>query len=257
MKRLPLITLIVVIVGAVAIIVLNTLSCRSRKAVQTPPKPLSAKERTQAMIRERMADPNYTNSLALLADRQAELARLSHEAAAEFATWTTNFLASNAVARTLAESLEKMAGEGMARTNADFAAKLEELEAMVAADPQGRYLLDKRDKIAEALAEHGRVASAFIGERVRRQRVEHAGEEAEAARLDREKLIAEGKLKPPAPRPAPTNMPQPRKEGWWTNQPPAAAGSSVPGSKFSVPGSGGPGTKNQERGTKNREPGTK
>jgi hypothetical protein len=244
-KRLPLITSIVIIIGAVATIVLNVLSCRSRNAVQTPPepaKPLTAAERTQAYARERMADPAYTNGLALLADRQAQLARLGNEAAAEFAAWSTNFYASNAVARALAESLEKLAGEGVSRTNAVFAAKLEELESMIAADPQGGYLLDKRAKIAEALAEHGRVASAFIAERLRRQRVEHAGEEAEAAKRYRDKLIAEGKITPPAPRPAQTNMPPPRKDGWWTNQPPAAAaGSSVPGSRFPVPGSGGPG----------------
>ena len=179
MKRLPLITSIVIIIGAVATIVLNVVSCRNRAAMQTPPdpaKPLTAAERTQAYARERMADPAYTNGLALLADRQAQLARLGNEAAAEFAAWSTNFYASNAVARALAESLEKLAGEGVSRTNADFAAKLEELESMIAADPQGGYLLDKRAKIAEALAEHGRVASAFIAERLRRQRVEHAGE---------------------------------------------------------------------------------
>jgi hypothetical protein len=244
-KRLPLITSIVIIVGAVATIVLNVLSCRSRNAEQTPPEsaePLSATERTQAKIAERMADPNYTNGLALLSDRQAQLVQLSHDAADEFKAWCAGFFASNEAARVLSEDIYKLAGEGMTPTNADFAAKVAELESMIAADSHGKYLLDKRDKIAEALAEHGRVASAFIGERLRRQKAEHAGEEAEAAKRYRDKLIAEGKIKPPAPRPAQTNMPPPRKDGWWTNQPPAAAaGSSVPGSRFPVPGSGGPG----------------
>jgi hypothetical protein len=224
MKNLRLITSLVICVCAIATIVVNVHSCRRRNAVQTPPEPLSAAERTQARIHERMSDPNYTNALALLADRQAELAHLSHEAAAEFATWSTNFFASNAAARELAESLEKLAGEGMSSTNADFAAKVAELESMIAADPQGKLLLDKREKIAEALAEHGRVARAFIGERLRRQQAEHAGEERAAAERYREKLVKEGKLKPPAPRPpAPTNMPPPRKDGWWTNSPPPAA----------------------------------
>ena len=222
MKRLSLITSIVICLGAIATIVLNVISCRSRNAGQTPPKQLSATERNQALIRERMSDPNYTNGLAILADRQAQLARLSHEAADEFAAWSTNFFASNAVARALSESLAKLAGEGMSPTNADFAAKVAELESIMAADPQGKYLLDKRAKIAAALADHGRATSAFIGGRLHRQMRGHAGEEAEAARLHREKLIAEGKIKPPAPRPAPTNLPPPRKDGWWTNQPPRA-----------------------------------
>ncbi len=225
MKRLPLITSLVICVGAIATIVLNVHSCRGRNAVQTPPEPpktLSAADRTQALIRERMSDPNYTNGLAILADRQARLASLSHEAADEFATWSTNFFASNAVARALFENIGKLAGEGMSPTNADFAAKVAELESMMAADPRGRYLLDKRAMIAEALAEQGRITSAFIGGRLYRQMREHAGEEAEAARLYREKLIAEGKIKPPVPRPRPamTNgMTSPRTAGWWTNQP--------------------------------------
>ena len=254
MKRLPLITSIVIIVGAVATIVLNVLSCRNRAAMEPPSEPLSAAERTQAKIEERMADPDYTNGLALLAERQGQLVSLSHAAADEFAAWRTGFLASNTAARVLAENLEKLAGEGMSPTNAAFSAKVAELEAVIAADPQGKYLLDKRDKIAEALAENGRVARAFIGERVRRQSAAHAGEEAEAARRYREKLVAEGKVKPPAPRPAPTNVPPPRKDGWWTNQPPAAS---------SVPGPGGPGAVpaaavgNPQPATRNPEPGTK
>jgi hypothetical protein len=110
----------------------------------------------------------------------------------------------------------------MSPTNADFAAKVAELESMMAADPRGRYLLDKRAMITEALAEQGRITSAFIGGRLYRQMREHTGEEAEAARLYREKLIAEGKIKPPVPRPRPamTNgMTSPRTAGWWTNQP--------------------------------------
>ena len=265
MKRLSLITGIVIIVGAIATTVVAARGCRKTATPPPAPETLSAAERTQARIRERMADPAYTNGLAILADRQAELARLSQEAAGEFAAWSTNFFASNAAARELSQNLEKLAGEGMSRTNAVFAAKVAELEAMIAADPQGRQLLDKRDMIAEALAEHGRISRAFIGGRLLRQAREHAGEERAAAERYREKLVAEGKLKPPAPRPAPTNLPSPRKEGWWTNQPPAAAQFSVPSSKFSVPGSGGPGsvpaatpeTKNQEPGTRNQEPGTR
>ena len=268
MKRLPLITSLVICVCAIATIVVNVLSCRNR-AAQTPPEPLSSAERTEARIRERMADPNYTNALALLADRQAQLARLSREAADEFATWSTNFFASNAAARELSENLRKLAGEGMSRTNADFAAKVAELESMIAADPQGKILLDKRNKIAEAMAEHERVARAFIGGRVYRQMREHAGEERAAAERQREKLIAEGKIKPPPPPPpraVPTNMPPPRKEGWWTNQPPAAAGSPVPSSQFTVQSSGGTrsgastgGAPSQRTGpeTQNPEPGTK
>ena len=257
MKRFRLIACLVIIVGAIATIALNVRGCRKRT---TPPAgPLTAAERTQARIAERMADPNYTNSLALLSDRQAQLVQLSHEAADEFKAWCAGYFASNENARVLSETIYKLAGEGMTPTNADFAAKIAELESMIAADPQGKYLLDKRDKITEALAEHGRVAAAFVGERLRRQKAEHASEEAEAARRYREKLIAEGKVKLPPPRPAPTNMPPPRKAGWWTNQPPAAVGSPVPGSQFSVPSSGGtpqPGTRNQEPRTRNREPGT-
>ncbi len=241
MKNLRLITSLVICVCAIATIVVNVHSCRRRNAVQTPPEPLSAAERTQARIHERMSDPNYTNALALLADRQAELAHLSHEAAAEFATWRTNFFASNAAARELAESLEKLAGEGMSSTNADFAAKVAKLESMIAADPQGKLLLDKREKIAEALAEHGRVARAFIGERLRRQQAEHAGEERAAAERYREKLVKEGKLKPPAPRPpAPTNMPPPRKDGWWTNAAPVGAAVESLKSKVESPAAASP-----------------
>ena len=228
MKNIRLITSLVICLCAIATIVVNVHSCRSR-AEQTPPEPLSAAERNEALIRERMADPNYTNALALLADRQAQLARLSHEAADEFAAWSTNFFASNAAARELSENLRKLAGEGMSRTNADFVAKVAELESMIAADPQGKNLLDKRNKIAEAMAEHERVARAFIGGRAYRQMREHAGEERAAAERQREKLIAEGKIKPPPPPPFrtfPTNMPPPRKAGWWTNSPPPAAVSS-------------------------------
>ena len=248
MKRLPLITGIVICIGAIATILLNVYSCRNRAAVQTPPKPLSAAARTQALIRERMSDPSYTNGLALLADRQARLASLSHEAADEFATWSTNFFASNAVARALFESIGKLAGEGMSPTNADFAAKVAELEAMMAEDPQGRYLLDKRAKIADALAEQGRITSAFIGGRLYRQMREHAGEEAEAARLYREKLIAEGKIKPPAPRPVPTNMPPPRKEGWWTNAAPVGAAVESRKSKVESPATSSNGDLKKENG---------
>ena len=240
MKNLRLITSLVICVCAIATIVVNVRSCRSRAAVQTPPEPLSAAERTQARVRERMADPNYTNGLALLADRQAQLVRLSHEAADEFAAWSTNFFASNAAARELSASLEKLAGEGMSRTNADFVAKVAELESMIAADPQGKNLLDKRNKIAEALAEHERVARAFIGGRVYRQMREHAGEERAAAEHWREKRVAEGTIKPPPPpppRPAPTNRPPPRKEGWWTNAAPVDA--AVQSSEFHVQSSAG------------------
>ena len=224
MKNLRLITSLVICLGAIVAIVASVRSCRSRAAVQTQPEPLSAAERTQARIAERMADPNYTNGLALLADRQAQLVQLSHEAADEFVTWSTNYFASNAVARALSEDLAKLTAEGMSPTNADFAAKVAELKSMIAADPQGKYLLDKRDKIAEALAEHERVARAFIGGRVLRQKQQHAGDEAEAARRYREKLIAEGKIKPSQPRPAPAaDMPPPRQDGWWTNSPPSAA----------------------------------
>ena len=240
MKNIRLITSLVICVCAIATIVVNVLRYRSRAAVQTPPEQPSAAERTEALIRERMADPNYTNGLALLADRQAQLVRLSHEAADEFAIWSTNFFASNAAARELSENLKKLAGEGMSRTNADFAAKVAELESMIAADPQGKYLLDKRDKIAEAMAEHERGARAFIGGRVYRQVREHAGEERAAAERQREKLIAEGKIKPPPPPPSrsfPTNMPPPRKEGWWTNAAPADA--AVQSSEFKVQSSEG------------------
>ncbi len=173
MKRLPLITGIVVIIGAIATIVINVQSCRNRRAA-APSAPLSAAERTQARIAERMADPNYTNSLALLSDRQAQLVQLSHDAADEFKAWCAGFFASNEAARVLSENIYKLAGEGMTPTNADFAAKIAELESMIAADPQGKYLLDKRDKITEALAEHGRVAAAFVGERLRRQKASPA-----------------------------------------------------------------------------------
>ena len=251
MKNLRLITSLCICVGALATIVVNVISCR-RMGSPAEPDPLPAIERTRARIAERMSDPAYTNGLAVLADKQAELSRLRSEAAHEFESWCGVFVASNAQARAIFDQIQALMGEGMSRTNATFAAKAAEFEALVAADPQGRQLLDKRDMIAEALAEHGRVVRAFIGARVRRVASEHAGEERAAAERYREKLIKEGKIKPPAPRPAPTNLPPPRTEGWWTNQPPAS--SSVPSSQFKVQSSGGtpqPKTKNQEPRTKN------
>ena len=245
MRRLPLITSIVIIVGAVATIVLNVLSCRNRNAVQTPPAPLSAAERTQKMIEERMADPVYSNGLVKLQIRQRELAVLRNDLRNEVKLWREGFLGSNEEARAVFEKLQALEKDGTSPTNAAFASLVARLDELMAADPQGRLLLEKRDKIEEAIKEHQGVIHDFIGAYARKQRAEHAKEEAAIAMEYRRKLIEEGKAKPYTPRPAPTNMPQPRKAGWWTNQPPATAGSPVPG------------TKNQEPGTRNQEPGTR
>ena len=235
MKNLRLITSLVICVCAIATIVVNVRSCRSRAAVQPPPEPLSAAERTQARIRERMSDPSYTNGLAVLADKRAELVSLRNEAAREFESWCGVFVASNAEARVVFDQIQALLEEGRPSTNAAVAAKAAEFEALVAADPKGKYLLDKRDKIAEAMAEHERVARAFIGGRAYRQMREHAGEERDVAERQREKLIAEGRIKPPPPPPprtAPTNMPPPRQEGWWTNA--ASASAAVEGRQSKV-----------------------
>lgn len=264
MKRLPLITSIVICVGAIATIVLNVLSCRNRAALETPPeaaKPKSAAERTQELVDERGKDPEYTNGLARLARHQEELGRLRNEVLREFESWRDGFVASNAEARAVFDQLKALAGPASV-TNEAFAALAEKFEAMVAADPQGKHLLDKRDTIQKAIEDHQASIREYVGAKVRRQVQEHAAAAPGAGTGFRPKFPGP-QVKPP------THKPAPRKDGWWTNQPPAA--SSVPGSggpgavpaASSVSGSGGPGAVsaaaggNTEPETRNPKPGTK
>ncbi len=225
MKRLPLITSIVICLGSIATIILNVVSCRSRRqavAEPTPPKPLSVAERTQKMIDERMADPAYTNGLAKLAVRQMDLARQRNAVRNEILAWRKGFLASNEEAKATVEKLQAMERDGMSPTNAAFSALVGRLDELMAADPEGKLLLQKRDEIEEAIKEHQGVIHDFAGARLRKQRAEHLNEAAALAIEHRRKLIEEGKVKPHAPHPASTNRPQARKDGWWTNQPPRA-----------------------------------
>ena len=271
MKRLPLITSIVICVGAIATIVLNVLSCRNRAALETPPeaaKPKSAAERTQELVDERGKDPEYTNGLARLARHQEELGRLRNEVLHEFESWRGGFVASNAEARAIFDQLQALAGPASA-TNEAFAALAEKFEAMVAADPQGKHLLDKRDTIQKAIEDHQASIREYIGANVRRQVQEHAAAAPGAGTGFRPKFPGP-QVKPP------TRKPAPRKDGWWTNQPPAAGSSGLkvgksesPGGPGAVPaassvsGSGGPGAVsaaaggNTEPETRNPKPGTK
>lgn len=223
MKNLRLIASIVICVGAIATIAVNVLSCRNRAAMQIPPEPLSAAERTQKMIDERMADPAYTNGLAKLETRQRELAVRRNALRKEIELWRKGFLVSNEEAKAAFEKLQAMEQSGMAPTNAPFAALVARLDELMAADPEGKRLLEARDEIEMAIKEHQGVIHDYIGAYARKQRTEQLNEQAALAMEYRRKLVEEGKVKPYKPRPAPTNMPPPRKEGWWTNSPPASS----------------------------------
>ena len=167
-----------------------------------------------------MADPVYSNGLEKLASRQMELGRLRNEALREFEAWRAGFLSSNEEARAVFDQIQALVKDGVAPTNAAFAELAGRFDGLVAADPGGKYLLGKRDAIEEAIKEHQATVADFIGGYVRKQRLAHAGEAAAEARRLREQRVAEGKVKP---RPEPKhNFPEPRKEGWWTNQPPAS-----------------------------------
>ena len=231
MKRLPLITSLVICVAALVTIVVAVRGCR--KPAPKPGEPVayrSVAEFNEALVRERMSDPEYTNGLAILADRQAKLARLRNEAVREFETWCKGFISSNAEARAVFDQIQALVGQGMSPTNAAVAELEAKLESLMAADPQGKYLLAKRDTIQEAIREHQGIAHDFIGARTLRQSQEHAGEEAALTMARRRQLEAEGKLRArPKTTPPATNRPPPRKEGWWTNSPPPAA--SSPGTK--------------------------
>lgn len=183
MKNIRLITSLVICVAAIAMLVVAVRGRRKSAApvgpaVERPAAPRSLAEYGEALVRERMSDPAYTNGLALLVDRQAELVRLRNEASREFAAWREGFLASNAEARAVFDRIQELAGQGMAPTNAAFAEFVAKLESLMAADPQGGNLLDKRDKIEAAIREHQNIAHDFIGARVLRQAQKHAGEEA-------------------------------------------------------------------------------
>ena len=178
MKNIRLITSLVICLAALATIVGAVRSCRRAPASGAPAAPRTLEEYSRALIRERMSDPEYTNALARLADRQAKLARLRSETAREFSAWREGFLASNAEARAVFDRIQALAGQGMSPTNAAFAELAARLESLMAADPQGRNLLGRRDAIEEALKEHQGRAHDFIGARVLRQAQEHAAEEA-------------------------------------------------------------------------------
>ncbi len=253
MKNLRLISILVAGVCALAALVLIVRGCRKAAPPPAPPKPLSAAERTRASINERMADPAYTNGLAMLATRQRELARLRNDVRVEFKVWREGFLASNEEARATLGQIQALERNGASPTNAAIAALSARLDELMAADPAGRRLIEKRDAVEEALKEHQGVIHDFIGARVRKQRLEHLGEDAAIAAEYRRKLIEEGKVRPYTPRPAPTNMPPPRTKGWWTNQPPVAAGSPVRkvGKSESLESPAAtPGTRNPAPGTK-------
>ncbi len=231
MKRLPLITSIVICLGAIATIVVNVRSCRQQAAGQVQPAPLSPAERTQKLIRERMADPVYSNGLAKLAERQTDLARLRNDAVREFEAWRVGFLSSNAEARAVFGEIQELVGKNVAPTNAAFAALAEKFEKIVAEDPRGRELLAMRDKINYEIAEHQATIADFVGGNVRRQRLAHAGEEMADAQRIREERIAEGKIKPR--KQEKPNFPEPRQKGWATNAPappPASGGQMKNGS---------------------------
>ena len=77
MKRLPLITSIVICLGAIATIVLNVVSCRSRAAGQPPAPPEPPKEQTPAeeaaaytarLAKERMELTLKPDEIRLVAD---------------------------------------------------------------------------------------------------------------------------------------------------------------------------------------------
>ena len=248
--KLPvvLVALVLVLVVLVAL-VLGVRSCRKTGPVPEPPAE-SAAEFTQRLIRERNADPVYSNGLVTLAARQSELGRLKNEALREFEAWRVGFLSSNEEARAVFDQIQSLVKEGVAPTNAAFAELAGKFEGLVAADPGGKYLLGKRDAIEAAISEHQATIADFIGGYARKQRLAHAGEAAAAAQRLREQRIAEGKIKP---RPEPERkFPEPRKAGWATNQPPSVAvppASPPPAS----PASGTPasGAQKPKRGTWN------
>ena len=203
MKRLPLITSIVICLGAIATIVLNVVSCRSRTAGQPPAPPEPPKEQTPAeeaaaytarLAKERMEDPAYMADLKSLETHQRELARRRDALVLEYQAWKRGFVASNEAARALFE--------GPREKGAQAPSIRDELEKLIAADPEGAAFNAKREALDAEIAEHQARIKAVIGARMRRQSEEHAAEEKAMAERYRaahpvEKLVGTNGLPRP------------------------------------------------------------
>lgn len=167
--------IIVIAIVAVVAAVVAVRGRRGQKPVPQPPR--DAAELTQNLIEERMADPAYTNGLTQLATQQNELAGLRYNAMRELAAWREGFVASNETARAIGEKIKALAAEG-AEASAEAIAKLTaEIDALVAADPQGKSLRGKLDAIEAAIRKNQAIAKEFISARVREQAHAHAAEE--------------------------------------------------------------------------------
>ena len=189
MKRLPLITSIVICLGAIATIVLNVVSCCRRAAEPPPSAPapsepapvLSAEERNLSKAQERAADEEYMAVLHDLGRAQASLASARAQAVGAFSKWYGGWCVSNEAARAL---LEKAARPDVG-TN-ELSALKAELEALVRADPVGAALRARIDEAETAVSNHQNVVRGVIGARLRRQTEEHAAEELAAEKAHRE-----------------------------------------------------------------------
>lgn len=127
-----------------------------------PEQPQTAEERVRARIEERVADTNYMANLELLSSRFDELGSLRSEAAKEFAEWKSAFLSANGDARELVAKAASAAAEEAAAIEA-------QLKELFAKDSKGATLLDKLDKLDEAIEANRRIAADYIGARIRKQ----------------------------------------------------------------------------------------
>ena len=284
MKRLPLITNIVICLSALVTLVVGIRACcRQREAAppappaQPEPAPvLSAVERNLDKVQERLADKEYMATLHDLARTQASLASARARAQGAFAEWYDGWSISNEAARAL---LEK-ASRPSTGTN-ELAAIKGELKALVLADPEGAALRARIDEAEAAVSNHQNVVKGVIGARLRQQTEEHAGEELAAEKILREAWLKEHPeaVATPAPsRPAmsSTNLLAKRETIWSngvkivratfapvsTNVPPredpvsSGPRAGVPPSPPPQPATQNPQpeTRNQKLGTQNQEP---
>ena len=170
-----------------------------------PETPLTPAERTQRKVEERAADTNYVAKMNLFAQQQTNLARIRGEAMREFETWCAGFTATNEAARAAFEELDRLAADGAAQTNGAYAAQVEKVDALVKADPMGRRLLAKRERIDRAIEDNRRMFADLLGDRLRKQAEAGAAAEVADAERFRAARIAKGELKVPPPRTPPTN----------------------------------------------------
>lgn len=137
-----------------------------------PPEPLSAAGRTASKVAERLNDKEYMAKLKELGERQQVLAQAKAEAEARYGDWL------------------KTHGPSAVSTNG------------IPNEAEGLALKGALDEAVLAQEEHQKLVAAVIGDRLRRQADEHAGEEAAAAAKFRAAHSKYGEAGPPKAKPA-------------------------------------------------------